>query len=185
MSPENSFPIDRGDDLKLDLGCGMHKKQGFLGVDLSADCQADIMHDLRIAPWPFAANQVAEVHCSHFFEHLDGRERMAFMNELWRVMKPGAKAVIITPYWNTLAAIQDPTHAWPPVCETSYNYFNKQWRELSGVQHYPIHCDFELAILFSLEPEWNSGDKEQKSFALKYQNRVVRELHVTLTRLPA
>ena len=75
--------------LKLDLGCGRHKREGFLGVDSSPDCGADVVHDLNVIPWPFEDASVDEVNCSHFLEHLDGAERIVFMNELYRVMKPG------------------------------------------------------------------------------------------------
>ena len=44
--------------MKLDLGCGLRKKAGFVGVDLSADCNPDVVHDLRVAPWPFDDDSV-------------------------------------------------------------------------------------------------------------------------------
>lgn len=90
--------------MKLDLGSGGNKRQGFLGVDISSDCDADIVHDLRVSPWPFDDASVEEVHCSHFFEHLTGAERVSFMEELYRIMQPGARAVLITPYWSSMDA---------------------------------------------------------------------------------
>jgi hypothetical protein len=170
------------DGMKLDLGCGINKREGFVGVDISADCKADIVHDLRVTPWPFKDGEVTEVWCSHFFEHLSGPERMAFMDELYRVMKPGAQATLITPYWNSMRAIQDPTHAWPPVCEASYLYFNKGWREQNGLQHYPIKCDFDFGYGYALDGDWQVRSQESRQFALKHYNGVVNDLQVVLTR---
>ncbi|MBL8242850.1 MAG: class I SAM-dependent methyltransferase [Rhodanobacteraceae bacterium] len=168
--------------MKLDLGCGSRKAEGFLGVDISAECGADIVHDLRVYPWPFADDSVDEVRCSHFLEHLTGEERMKFMDELWRVMKPGATALIVTPYWQSYGAVQDPTHQWPPICEASYFYFNRAWRETAGVAHYPIRCDFDLNYGFWLGPDWRDKPQQEKGFALRHYCNVAQDLHATLKK---
>jgi predicted SAM-dependent methyltransferase len=112
--------------LKLDLGCGLSKKEGFLGVDRRKFDGVDIVHDLLVKPWPWADNCVDEVYCSHFLEHLDPNrhnpERVRFMNELYRVMKSGAKCTIITPHWASNRAYGDFTHADKPVSEMFYFY---------------------------------------------------------------
>jgi len=59
--------------VKLDLGCGQHPKEGFDGVDLYAT-QAKHRVDLFKFPWPFADESVDEIHCSHFMEHVPARE---------------------------------------------------------------------------------------------------------------
>ena len=52
--------------IRVDLGCGPHPKDGFLGVDLmDFGGKVDLIHDLR-QPWPWADGQVEEAHCSHF-----------------------------------------------------------------------------------------------------------------------
>lgn len=168
--------------MKLDLGCGSRKAEGFLGVDISPDVGADFVHDLRVVPWPFADDSVDEVRCTHFFEHLTGEQRMAFMNELWRVMKTGASALFITPYWQSYGAVQDPTHQWPPVCEASYFYFNRQWRETAGVAHYPIHCDFDLNYAFWMGPDWLKKPQAETSFGLRHYCNVANDLHATLRK---
>jgi predicted SAM-dependent methyltransferase len=168
--------------MKLDLGCGTHKRPGFLGVDISPDCAADIVHDLRVTPWPFDDQSVDDVHCAHFFEHLTGAERVRFMEELYRVMKPGAVARMITPYWTSMDAVQDPTHQWPPIAETSYNYFNKAWRDLAGLQHYGIDCDFDLNFRFQLNPELQGRPPKDQQFAARFYVNAVKELTALLTR---
>ena len=50
--------------LKLDLGCGQNKQEGFTGVDLYAPW-ADVKLDLFKFPWPWKDGAVDEIHCSH------------------------------------------------------------------------------------------------------------------------
>lgn len=168
--------------MKLDLGCGLRKRAGFVGVDLSPDCGADIVHDLRITPWPFDDASVDEAYCSHFLEHLDGAERIAFMEDLYRVLKPGATALIITPYWTSAGAVQDPTHKWPPIAEQSYLYFNAQARNTLQISHYDIRCDFDATFGGVVAPEFQHLSPQEQIFASKHYFNVVLELHATLTR---
>lgn len=130
--------------MKLDLACGQHKKDGFFGVDKVDMPGVDRVHDLLTWPWPFSDNTASEVWCSHYFEHVPGRFRAAFMDELWRICRPDAKVTITCPYWTSKRSIQDFTHEWPPICEDSFLYFNRQVRERSGLTHYGIACDFDL-----------------------------------------
>jgi len=141
---------------KLDLGCGKHKKEGFLGIDRRLFEGVDAATDLTQKRWIFEQAQLGplkllplsgeysgkfmlpdcsiwEVHCSHFLEHLEHNqrqpERVRFMNELWRVLIPGGVATIITPHWASNRAYGDFTHADKPVTEMFYSYLDKEWRK--------------------------------------------------------
>jgi len=151
--------------MKLDLGCGRAKKPGFTGVDVTPDCDADVVHDLTVVPWPFAEASVDEVWCAQFFEHLTG-----------------AQATLITPYWTSGRAVQDPTHQWPPLLEASYLYFNRDWRERNGLGHYGIHFDFDFRFAFAYTDAWAQKSPEEKAFARLHYFNVVTDLHVFLTR---
>lgn len=168
--------------MKLDLGCGSRKREGFIGVDSSPDCGADVVQDLTVMPWPFDDASVDEVHCAHFLEHLDGPERIRFMVELYRVMKPGARALVITPYWSWVGAIQDPTHKWPPIAEQSYLYFNAAARASMNVEHYDIACDFDVEFGGVPAPEISRLPPNEQALARKHSLNAVLELHTTLTR---
>jgi hypothetical protein len=170
------------DGLKLDLACGVRKREGFTGVDYSRDVGADVVLDLRQMPWPWADGSVAEVHCAHFFEHLTGAERMRFMDELYRVMQVGAVATLIVPHGRSDGAAQDPTHEWPPVLEASFNYFNRARREEMFVGHYPIVCDFDIQLGVRYEPHWASRPDAERLTALQRFNNVAYELIAKLTK---
>lgn len=171
--------------LKLDLGCGSNKiDPSFTGVDISPDCGADVVLDLSKGNWPFADNSVDEAYCSHFFEHLDGMERITFMNELDRVLKPGAKVTMVTPAPFTHRYMQDPTHKFPMVVQETYNYFNKEIRDAMGLSHYPITANFTWQGVFSHNQEAVAGrNPEYIDFASRYYINTLSDLFITLTKL--
>lgn len=166
----------------LDLGCGDGKKEGFLGIDIAKTVAADYQFDLTKFPWPIADGVVDELHCSHFFEHLTGAQRMSFMDECWRILKTGSKFTVIVPHWSSMRSIQDPTHQWPPVAETSFLYFNKQWRTDNKLSHYPITCDFDFGYGYQLDPDVTVRNIEFQHFSIKHYNNAIMDLYVTLTK---
>lgn len=93
--------------LRIDLGCGINKPNGFVGVDLCSGLGVDIVADLS-QRFPFEDNSVDEVRAHDIIEHLP--ERIHTMNEIWRICKPGAKVDIRVPSTDGRGAFQDPTH---------------------------------------------------------------------------
>ena len=166
--------------IKLDLGCGKNKQQGFIGVDSLQFDGVDIVADLR-QPWQWADDSVDEVHSSHFVEHLTNPERMHFWNELGRVLKKGATARVITPHWSNACAYGDPTHQWPPMSEWAAYYLNKDWRDVNA-PHAALTCDFDFVIGGGWEPWLETRNMDMKMFAMgKYINSY-RDLIFTLTK---
>jgi SAM-dependent methyltransferase len=173
-------------ELKLDLGAGKHCKEGFDGVDRVKLDGIKYVHDLKKTPWPWKDSSVDEVHCSHFLEHLTGEERIPFMAELWRVLKPGAKAVIVVPDYRSVRAIQDPTHKFPPIGPQSFMYWNAEWRNAQGNDiHYienghPINFDFSWAE--SYDPVWGNRAQDARVFGANHYNNVVQDIIVTMVK---
>lgn len=148
---------------KLDLACGQSCRDGFEGVDLWDGAKHQL--DLLEFPWPFEDNSVAELHCSHFVEHIpmgyidaystiwpspatDGfgpRKDVlfAFFDECHRVLVPDGKMTVITPSARSNRAFQDPTHRRFIVGETYY-YLNAAWRKIQKLDHYNVGCNFEV-----------------------------------------
>lgn len=168
--------------LRLDLGCGQRKQLEHIGVDLHKADGVDVVFDLRRTPWPWKSNSVESVYSAHFLEHLTGPERIVLMDELWRVLRVGGTALFITPYWASMRAIQDPTHAWPPIAESSYLYYNAEWREKNGLTHYLGHCDFDYTYGYAVSPVWQSRNEEARNNAIAHYVNAVMDLHVTLTK---
>ncbi len=178
-------PVEKS-EVKLDLGCGKHRQEGFIGVDASKVDGVDVVHDLKKTPWPWKTGSVDEVRCSHFLEHLTGDERIPFMAELWRILKVGAKAVITTPHHLSVRAVQDPTHKYPPVSPQQYLYWNREWRNANGNDiHYienghPIDFDFSYAESF--DQTWGNKSAETRQFASQHYVNVAQDLIVTMVK---
>ena len=175
--------------VKLDIGCGPSKKGAdWTGMDQYALAGVDVVHDVRVTPWPFEADSVTEIHCSHFLEHLTGVERVHFFNELYRVMAPGAKGTIITPHWASNRAYGDPTHQWPPVAEMAYMYLSAEWRKTQAVHTDKsvnpdgYDCNFEATWGYALHPTLNVRNEEYRQFALSNYKEAAQDLWATITK---
>lgn len=174
--------------MKLDLGCGKNKKEGFTGVDSISFPGVDVVHDLTIYPWPFEDASVEEVHCSHFVEHLGARERIKFVNELSRILKLGAKATLVAPHWDSCRAYGDMTHQWPPVSEFWFYYLKKEWRAANAphddIEFNPegYSCDFEATWGYSVNPALGARNTEYQQFALTWYKEAAQDIIATLTK---
>jgi predicted O-linked N-acetylglucosamine transferase (SPINDLY family)/glycosyltransferase involved in cell wall biosynthesis len=93
--------------LRIDLGCGINKPEGFVGVDVYPGSGVDIVANLS-RRFPFEDNSVDEIRAHDVIEHI--QDRIHTMNEIWRVCKPGAKVDIRVPSTDGRGAFQDPTH---------------------------------------------------------------------------
>src|SRR6185436_17526269 len=91
--------------LKLDFGCGKSVREGFEGVDVRPFGQKWTI-DLT-KRWPWADSSVEQANASHFLEHLKPKERVHFVNELFRVLTPGGKCQVVTPHWASGRAFGD------------------------------------------------------------------------------
>jgi len=98
--------------MKLNMGCGYDKREGYLNVDISPACQPDFVCDLESLPWPWQDDSVDEVLFSHTLEHLgqDPRIFLGMMKELYRVCKNQARILIFVPHPRHDHFINDPTH---------------------------------------------------------------------------
>lgn len=94
-----------GDNLRLNIGCGNHKTEGAVNIDRSG---SDLDMDLEKASFPFSDASIEYVQADHVLEHI--HNLLPLMNEIHRVMKPGAEMRIRVPVFPTEQAFQDPTH---------------------------------------------------------------------------
>jgi SAM-dependent methyltransferase len=168
--------------LRLDLGCGDRKRDGFVGVDVWAGPDVDVVCDLERYPWPWEDDSVDEIFCSHYAEHV--REFSPFMDEVYRVLKVGATATIVGPYYTSMRSFQDPTHH-SALSEARFLYYNRRWREQNRLSHYPIRADFDAAFGHVWTPDWEGRSQEARDFALRHYWNVVADLQVVLTKRPA
>ena len=109
--------------IKLDVGCGDAKQKGFVGMDIRKRKGVDIVHDVQKFPWPIPSNSCHTILMSHLWEHIEPKNRMKLMEEVWRVMKPDGQFLLSAPYATSRGAFQDPTHYTAPN-EATFTYFD-------------------------------------------------------------
>lgn len=173
-TPEEVLP------LKLDIACGSIKQEGWTGIDIAPLEGVDIVHDLFITPWPLEDNSVDEARCAHFIEHIP--DLISFMNELHRVMKPGATCQMWAPYYTSRRAWQDPTHV-RAISEHSFLYYNQEWLTNNNLTHYGITADFDFSYAYQIfDPTWANRNEEARNFAINHYFNIVDDICVTLTK---
>lgn len=103
---------------RLNLGAGGRcmAGPGWVNVDRIALPGIDVVHDLNVAPWPFAADSIGEVTAKDVFEHID--DAVTFLSECHRVMAPWSVLTLQTTLWQHISAYTDPTHKRFPTPHT-------------------------------------------------------------------
>jgi hypothetical protein len=182
--------------LKLNLGCGAKKLEGFVNVDKYPTTATDTVFDLETTPWPWPSGSVGEAHFIHSLEHL-GRDTdvfLAIMKELYRVCADGAAIVIHVPHPRSDDFLGDPTHVRPitPQMLTLFDrQKNDEWTAGGISAATPLarylEVDFRIADVQSLltpayyekykAGELTAADLDQKARDL---NNVIAEYHIRL-----
>ena len=141
--------------IMLDLGCGVAKKDGFVGMDKRAVAGVDIVHDMEVFPYPIPDGACTTIRAHHVLEHVKPWLTVDIFNELWRIMAVGGFLVAGVPYAGTHNFWQDPTHC-NGFIELTFWYFDprhsmyeiyhpKPWSISEG---YPIKkCDGNMDVV--------------------------------------
>jgi SAM-dependent methyltransferase len=94
----------------LDIGCGINKHPGAIGLDRNPNTRADVIADLDYFPFPFRDCSFREVRATHVIEHV--ADVIRTIEEFYRLLSPGGRAIIITPHYTDFSSFCDPTHRW-------------------------------------------------------------------------
>lgn len=130
--------------MKLNLGANDRRLVGFLSVDIVPP--ADVIADLT-EPWPWPDSSVEEIVAHDVFEHLPNKRHT--MNELWRVLRNGGKAVVEVPTIRGVGACCDPTHVsfWSAGDFEYYEKGNFARERFRGSSYYGVNADFKIISL--------------------------------------
>ena len=81
--------------LKLDLGCGFTRREGYKRVDISAQYDPDYVADIRSLP--FEQGSIKEIRASHVLEHIPQKDVFFTLRHWWMLLCDGGKLNIIVP----------------------------------------------------------------------------------------
>jgi len=176
--------------LKLNLGCGYKKMDGYLNVDKFGDSRPDLVLDLEVLPWPFPDSSVTHITMASILEHIGQQpdQFLKIIQELWRICAPGAELIITVPHPRHDHFLGDPTHVRPILPATLQAFdqvLNRQWIAEAtantplGLQ---LGVDFHIdAVEFILDDAWRprftAGEisAEQVMEAARSQNNVISD----------
>lgn len=129
----------------LDIGCGINKVSGAIGIDSSSNSNAEIIHDLNNFPYPFRDNTFDKIYCIDVLEHLDNLIKV--MEEIHRISKAGAEIKIRVPHFSSTHAYGDPTHK---------HFFNTQSFDYftGGFSQYGAYSDCKFEKVSTMLNFW-------------------------------
>ena len=89
--------------LKLNLGCGLDKRPGYINIDVREEVKPDLVWDLHYVPLPFPDNSVEEVIAKDVIEHVSWRRVEALLKDIHRILKPGGRLYVQVPDLEAIA----------------------------------------------------------------------------------
>ncbi|MEE9448697.1 MAG: hypothetical protein V3V72_01500 [Ignavibacteriaceae bacterium] len=107
---------------KLEVGCGDHKREGYIGMDIVPLAGVDVVHDMNKIPWPFAQSEFDEIVFDDVLEH--SNNFLGIIEEIYRVSKNSCIIKISVPHFSSDNMYSDPTHT-TFFSSRSFNYFDK------------------------------------------------------------
>lgn len=182
--------------MKLNMGCGHRKREGYVNVDMFDACAPDVLWNLETVPWPWADDSADEVLFQHSMEHL-GQATPVFlgiMRELYRICRNGATVQIDVPHPRHDFYLGDPTHVrpiTPQVLSLFDRSLNDEWQRAGNfattpLAHY-LGVDFRIVntVMVLDEPYATRFDRQEISAAdldtcLRERNNVAAEIQITL-----
>lgn len=81
----------------VDLGCGLHKLEGAIGIDNDPTVDPDIICDV-LNGIPMDDDSVDCLLASHFMEHVPQSKVNFVLSEIWRICRDGATVVFVVPF---------------------------------------------------------------------------------------
>lgn len=177
--------------MKINLGSGSIRIEGYVNIDHDVRCDADHHLDIETESLPFEDNTVTTVIAHHILEHL-GEGYFHLLQELYRVCVPDAIIDIRVPHPRHDAFLADPTHRRPitPMgLQLFSKKFNQHCRDIQAAssllgEYYDV--DFEiLDWRYIPEAQYAQAFADQTpEYIEQYvseRNNVIKEFHIRLS----
>jgi len=134
----------------LDVGCGLNKFPGAIGIDRNPRSHADVLADLDHPPYPFRGGSFDEIRAIHVIEHVSDVIRT--MEEFHRLLRHGGRVYLETPHYTDFSSFCDPTHRWH-LNSFSLRYFGERhggFGYYSAARYREISVGLKLLVFWRL-----------------------------------
>jgi hypothetical protein len=132
--------------------------------------------------WAWESNSVDEINIINLVQFLQPEERIHFVNEMWRVLKIGAKAQITLPHWASARAYGDLSFVYPPITEAWFFHLNKEWRDANAPWGVKYKCDFDCTWGYGMHPLICNRNQEYQQHALTFWREAAQDMMATLIK---
>ena len=132
----------------LDVGCGINKVPGAIGIDRNARSRADVVCDLDRFPYPFRDDSFDELRAVHVIEHVS--DVLRTIEEFHRLVRRDGKIYIVTPHYTDFSSFCDPTHK-SHLNSFSFRYFGENH---GGFGYYSQSRFREISVHLKLLAFW-------------------------------
>jgi ubiquinone/menaquinone biosynthesis C-methylase UbiE len=173
--------------MKINLGSGIKRFDGFVNIDSDPQCQPDYVMRLGADKFPFEDNTVSEVLAHHVFEHI-GDGFFDFIKDLYRVCKHEAIVDIHVPHPRHDFFLGDLTHVRPITIENmrplskqwckTQSYISSSWSGLAfqmNVDFEMVHHEYILDDTFKMLIQ-NIDNNEQIDWMARSMNNAISEI---------
>lgn len=174
--------------MKVNLGSGIRRYEGFVNVDVDPSVNPDYVCDLNRQPLPFEDDSVDYVLAHHVLEHI-GDGFFDFIKELYRVCCHEAVIEVVVPHPRHDCFLGDLSHVRPitienmrplskKYCESQY-YINSSWSGFANV----LDVDFEIVDYnYILDDTFKTiiadiTDDNQINWMARAMNNAITEIH--------
>ena len=143
-------------DIKLDVCCGKHKKEDWIGLDLrDFDC-VDIVHNVQSFPFPLKDNSCVEIQMLLSWSCIEPKYRIMLMNEFWRIAKKGCILRIRECHTNSHFMMHDPIY-YTGANEITFTYFDPKYAKYNCYEPKPwkildYFSDSKSVVDIKMEP---------------------------------
>ena len=176
--------------MKLNIGSGNKRHDGYLNIDSHAGSNPDYVLDIETDKLPFDDNTVDGVIAHHILEHL-GNGFFHCLQELYRVCKNGTVIDVKVPHPRHDIFLIDPTHK-RPIYPHTLDMFSKSRNDRDALTNgcetplsYIYNIDLEVVSYnFQLDPYWEQQfrtmSEEECEHAARSFNNVIQEIQINL-----
>lgn len=176
--------------IKLNIGGGYKRYDGFLNIDMDPLTNPDFLANLETDTFPLEDNSVSEVKAYHILEHI-GSGFFHLMQELYRICEDQAIIEIQIPHHRSEIWYGDPSHCRFITIDNmrlfskKYNEWHiKQWGSSSGFG-LKLNVDFEIIEYDFIvddfwKPRFKEMTQEQINEVSRNFNNVYGETHMKM-----